>query len=232
VIVLSRPGPIRFILQQLSPDCRRIGTFTAPGHVGKNRIRLRARTTRILTPGTYKLWVRPLGAPARVKARSIKFVVVDEARPRGELRAALQATACVGGEPVPPVDVLDERLGDDGDEAALAGANGRDGGGGRASKALEKAADLLAPVGRLLPSGGVLGEAFGEVPEGTSWAAPALLTLVMLSVLLLGAAALPPALLVGTGLAAAVAYRRLELRIAGVAALLLAAAMYVILLLA
>ena len=193
VIALARPGPIRFILRQLAPRCRLLGTFTTPGHQGVNRIRFRARGGKLLTPGTYSLTVRPLGAPARSPARRIRLVVVDARAPGAALVAMLSANSC-DGTPAPP-QILPERL-PDVFKTALATPSA-----GRATTALDRstaapkpnaAAATARSAAPLEPRGSVLGETFSRI-EDDDWPLRRLAFFAALALVLAGGPALTAA---------------------------------------
>ena len=56
---LPARGRVRFVVTELSPVCRRIGSFAVAGRPGINRVRFRGRVgKRRLEPGTYRLDAR------------------------------------------------------------------------------------------------------------------------------------------------------------------------------
>jgi len=86
---LSKPGPVELDVQQLAPDCRRVGRFRVRGHRGVNRVRLRTRLRRRrLAPGTYSVVVRT----AQRTVGRLRFVV--DRTHEGEVRIARGVNVC------------------------------------------------------------------------------------------------------------------------------------------
>src|SRR5207244_10847931 len=81
-----------FVVKQVSPDCRTVGTFVVRGHRGLNRVRFAGRVNgRQLTPGTY--WISPRASGIRA-ANHVTIVVVRTAPTRVQLASARAANAC------------------------------------------------------------------------------------------------------------------------------------------
>ena len=94
VFVLRRPARVEFVVVQVSPACRRVGTFHVRGHRGVNRIRFDDRIGRhTLGPGTYRIIARRRGGGRVVDTR---LVVVQNAK-HANLRAARNANTCSPG---------------------------------------------------------------------------------------------------------------------------------------
>jgi hypothetical protein len=84
-----------FTVEQVSPTCRRIGSFSVAGRTGLNRVRFGGRVRRAkLAPGTYRISART--ASGRV-VRRVTLVVVSGAAPsRAELTSLGTANVCAG----------------------------------------------------------------------------------------------------------------------------------------
>ena len=92
LFTLRNPALVGFVVVQVAPDCRRIGSFRVRGHRGVNRVRLDNRIGRhVLGPGTYELVTRP--HPNTRKVTATRLVVVRGST-RREIRAARSAFAC------------------------------------------------------------------------------------------------------------------------------------------
>jgi hypothetical protein len=92
--VLRRPARVEFVVVQVSPACRRVGTFHVRGHRGLNRIRFDDRIGHhTLGPGTYRIIARRRGGGRVIDTR---FVVVQNAK-HANLRAARNADTCSPG---------------------------------------------------------------------------------------------------------------------------------------
>jgi len=83
---------VEFVVVQVAPECRRIGSFRVRGHRGVNRVRLDDRVGRhVLGPGTYELVTRP--GPNTLKVTGARLVVVRGSS-RREIRTARHAFTC------------------------------------------------------------------------------------------------------------------------------------------
>jgi len=92
VFVLHKPAVVGFVVVQVAPECRRIGSFRVRGHRGFNRVRLGDRVGRhLLGPGTYSIVTHP--RPRTRKVDDTRLVVVRGTN-RREIRAARSANAC------------------------------------------------------------------------------------------------------------------------------------------
>jgi len=86
VFSLHKPGPVELDVQQLAPDCRRVGRYRVRGHRGVNRVRLRTRLQpRRFAPGTYSVVVRT----AHRTVGRLRFVV-----DRSDVRVARGVNVC------------------------------------------------------------------------------------------------------------------------------------------
>jgi hypothetical protein len=92
LFTLRNRALVEFVVVQVAPDCRRVGSFRVRGHRGVNRVRLDNRVGRqVLGPGTYELVTRP--RPNTRKVTGTRLVVVRGSSHR-EIRAARSAFTC------------------------------------------------------------------------------------------------------------------------------------------
>jgi len=111
VFVLRHPALVEFVVVQVSPACRRVGTFHVRGHRGVNRVRFGDRIGHhLLGSGTYRIVARGRGGRRVVDTR---LVVVQNAK-HANLRAARNANTCPPGiDPsLVPATVGSSRTGD------------------------------------------------------------------------------------------------------------------------
>lgn len=95
VFTLRNAGVVEFVVNQVAPDCRRIGRFRVSGQTGVNYVRFRGHIGRgVLPPGTYRIVARTL--PGGRSLVDTKLVVV--ARPNSEDIAAAQGANVCGSE--------------------------------------------------------------------------------------------------------------------------------------
>jgi hypothetical protein len=215
---LGQRHRVRFVVTQLSPVCRPIGSFGVRGRAGVNRVRLRARVgRRRLGPGTYRLVAR-VGSQtlfgvrmvvARHRAvRGTKLAGTTFGNPCGSAGAnfglavarkasARQVAALVAAHPVP------------------AGSTGT-----------PAAAPSPAPA----PSGHP-GQALGaQFTRGTSGGTDVMGVIVLMAVglamALLGAAAVPATAVPVRRVEYFLLRRRIEIALAGASMLLLAVLAY------
>jgi hypothetical protein len=203
VFRLHRRGLVRFVVTQIAPRCRRVGTFSVRAHAGVNSFRLPGRLKgRPLPAGTYVLSATVGGRPllgvtivvttsrptaaevARARARNVcgtrlAFRLVTIVRPPG-MRGPLGART-EGGSHAPPARVV---------------------------------------VAGLPPADHVLGAQFAKSAGGFDRARTLLLAAAALAIFLLGLAALPASALAHPRLATVVEHRRVELALAGAGTLL------------
>jgi hypothetical protein len=92
VFRLSEHGVVKFTIRQISPVCRRIGSFFVRATPGRNAVRFHGRMRgRILPPGTYRIEADAAGN--RRVLRTVMVVTPD--RPsRLEVAAARRRSAC------------------------------------------------------------------------------------------------------------------------------------------
>jgi hypothetical protein len=108
---LARSGKVEIVFQQVSPDCRVVGSMTVRGHRGRNRVPWDGTLEgKPLPPGTYRVLVRAGGGGSerRVARETIVIVPqdqsVEDARPApstcGRQKALSAAgTSQSGGQP-------------------------------------------------------------------------------------------------------------------------------------
>ena len=108
---------------QVSPACRRIGTFRVRAHRGVNRVRLGGRVAHhLLGPGTYRIVARrKVGG----KVVDTRLVVVQNAK-RANLRAARNADTCPAGTDLASVPAVGASAGAGGPHAVGKPAAGPD----------------------------------------------------------------------------------------------------------
>jgi hypothetical protein len=190
---LRRGGIVHFVLTQVSPRCRRVGSFSARAHRGRNEVRLRGRR---LAAGTYVL-------TATVRGRPLVGVtiVVAASRPTArELARARSRHACAA--------VLVRRVffsrtifrAPTGSHGPLAKPSG--------SAPLEAAAAVPAP-------GNVLGAEFAKPASSLDLKRLFLFVACGLAIVLLGLAVLPATAFSDPRLGMRVERRRIELALAG-----------------
>ena len=223
---LARSGRVELVVHELAPQCRRAGKIVVRGGSGLNRIPFRGRVGgRRLDPGTYRI-------SARGGAMKVRVVIVAEGRPGTSLDDALAANTCGAGTAASTASGAAiagalELAG--GDIRANGGKRGSDGAGGApaASREAAKATDSLADDGAAkVARSAVLGAAFTDDESVSTWVRTLLVLLAGGSMILLALAAAPPASLRGSRVGVLAASRRLELTLAGVAILLVAAVSY------
>jgi hypothetical protein len=209
VFRLTRPALVRFTVVRVFPTCERVGVFRVRAHAGVNKIPFRGRLQgRPLEEGTYRLLVRARGA--RTDAATLRIIVVDgPPLSRTELRAARNASVCGRTGPA-----------DGGSRAAAApGASAPSGGSGSAhSSAVRAETPILDAARRAGRRAKSLGEHFTKTVEEAASVHPLVWVALALSALLLALAAVPPAAF-ESARANALASRRVEIAVAGTAAL-------------
>jgi hypothetical protein len=211
---------VRFVVTQISPVCRGIGSFAVAGRSGLNRVPLRARVGRHrLEPGTYRL-------VARLGRRALFGVEIVVSRGRVVRRTRLASGAlgdpCRRGTRTSAAAALPVAL----QLAALRSAGPKP---PSASTGTGRQA-VAAPPPAAAPSdnpGAALGAQFTRAITGGSPLARALvLAAVALAIALLGTAALPDDLVPSSHIGAVVVRRRIELALAGASTLLVAVLAY------
>jgi hypothetical protein len=228
VFRLAGPAVVRFTIIRVYPTCERVGSFRVRAHAGVNRVKWRGRLRgRPLEGGTYRLVVRARGAGQDAAALT---VVVVRGRPLSvsELRAARAANVCgltgtVDGES------FETALGrfvptptDHGDSGKAASA------GSTAPAAADEETPFAgAAAGTIGRGAKTLGTSFKKAVEDTASIHPLVWASLGLAILLLAIAAVPSGVLL-TARAEAIAYRRFEVALGGMAALAAAFLMYLI----
>ena len=215
VFRLANRTVVRFTVIRVHPTCERIGSFRVRGHAGVNRVKWRGRLNgRPLAEGTYRLLLRARGAARDVAALNL---VVVHGKPLSvrELREARNANVCgrmstvdgeatetaLRGAATPPTD----------DSATPSGSRGK---------------PPLAEAGGTIGRGAkTLGTRFAKAVEDSDSVHPLVWAALALSLLLLAIAAVPSERLMRVG-GEALAYKRLEVALAGTAALGAALLMY------
>ena len=213
VFVLRNPSLVRFVVVQVSPDCRRFAHFRVVGHRGVNRVRVGPRVGRhTLRPGTYKLIARAV--PGGRTVVDTRLVVVRRAN-SNQIEQARGADTCPSST-----------------HASAQGAGAASGSmGGPTGSSSSKADRAQAPSSKpARHHQGVLGAKFArKAVEAARGVPPWLYVLLVLAIVLLAAAALPLRAAPTTGAASALARHRGAIAIAGAATLVAVMVMYVLL---
>jgi len=216
VFVLRNPSLVRFVVVQISPDCRRFAHFRVVGHRGVNRVQLGPRIGRhTLRPGTYKLVARAV--PGGRTVVDTRLVVVRTAN-----RAQIEHAR---GE-----DTCPTAAGSSAGSAGL-GASGSSGARGQAVSApgTSKTATAAA-TSKPARHQGVLGARFARKAVKAASSVPLwLYALLLLAIVLLAVAALPLRAAPSTGTASVLARHRGVLALAGAAMLVAVMVVYVLL---
>jgi hypothetical protein len=232
VFRLARPSVVRFTVVRVYPTCERVGSFLVRARAGVNRVKFRGRLKgRPLQEGTYRLLVRARGA--RADAAALKLVVVrGEPLSVEELRAARNANVCgltsgVDGEAAETALGGSSTSGVGGTSANAPGTSASDRGSEGAGVDDGGGGGPLAAAGTIGRGAKTLGKSFTKATEDPASIHPLVGAALVLAILLLALAAVPPAALVSAR-AEAIAYRRFEVALAGTAALAVAFFMYLI----
>jgi hypothetical protein len=217
VFRLARGALVRFTVVRVHPTCERVGAFHVRAHAGVNYVKWRGRLNRKpLEEGTYRLVVRARGASR--DAAVLKIVIVrGKALSARELREAWTANVC-GEVGTADAEAAETRRG------GAATWSGRGATGGSATSARESELPGAGTIGRAAET---LGARFTKAVADTRSVDPLVWAALALSLLLLAVAAAPTEALAGAR-AEAIAYRRLEVALAGTAALGVALLLYVI----
>ncbi|MGH3103348.1 MAG: hypothetical protein ACRDN6_04545 [Gaiellaceae bacterium] len=221
-----------FTVVQLAPRCGKAGTFRIAGRAGPNRYRFTGRIgKRALPPGTYSLIGRTAGG--RVVFRRTIVISPDKRPTAGELRQARLANVCTV-EAAPGGDAAVGRpasffqgvaglasAGSSSDEETTSATGGSGDAAASATPTGEARESLPTRVGRVLGAESVLTEG------ALGWIRLFLFMWLGVAIMLLAVAALPyravPRRAVQT-----LADRRTQIAMAGGAALMLAAASYIV----
>jgi hypothetical protein len=203
VFRLRRGGIVHFVVTQVSPRCRRIGSFSVRAHRGVNKVALRGRLHgRPLPVGTYVLSATLRGRPLVGVT-----VIVTSSRPTArELAQARSSNACAA--------VLVRRVffsttifsAPTGSHGPLPAAPAQK--GSRSSAPVKAAAVVPAP-------GNVLGAEFAKPASGSDLRRLFLFAACGLAIVLLGLAVLPATALADPRLGMLVERHRIELALAG-----------------
>jgi hypothetical protein len=209
--VLRKPSLVEFVVVEVSPDCRRVARFLVVGHRGVNRVRLGPRVGHhTLRPGTYKLLARAVpGGRTVVDTRLVVVQTVD----REQIREARRADTCAPAS----------------HSSARAGASG---GSGSSSAAAPADSSKTPAAAKPKPARhqGVLGAKFARKAVEAARTVPLWLDgLLLLSIALLAAAALPLRPSSTSGTASALDRHRGTIALAGAATLVAVTVAYVLL---
>ena len=202
VFKLRRGGVVHFVVTQVSPNCRRVGTFSVRAHRGVNKVLLRGRLHgRPLPVGTYLL-------TATVRGRPLVGVTIVVTASRPTTRELVQARArntCA--------EVLVQRVFYS--TTVFRQPGGMHGPVRTASRpgSVKAASAVPAPAN-------VLGAQFSKPAGGADPRRLLLLAACALAIALLGLAVLPATALSNPRLGMLVERRRIELALAGTGILL------------
>ena len=201
--MLSKPARVEFVLIRVAPDCRPVGRFRVKGHAGQNRVPFQGRIKgRALRPGTYVIRARTL--PARRALTETKLVIFKRRPLPAELAAAQASNTCGSSH------------GDTSSSSTLGGGAGPDEGnqgkvqvkrGGNESEPI-RVRTTKNPVG-------VLGVSFTRTADAVKEVPALFYILLGIAIGLLAAAAIPLRFVPSARLAAALAYRRTVVAMAG-----------------
>lgn len=206
VFRLRRGGVVHFVLTQVSPRCRRVGTFAVRAHRGRNTVVLRGRLHgRPLPVGTYVL-------SATIRGRPLVgvTVVVAASRPTArELAHARSRNACA--------TVLVRRV-----FFSTTIFSAPTGSRGPVPVKVQKASGpaTVKAAGVAPGAGNVLGAEFARPASGSDLKRLFLFAACGLAIAMLGLAVLPAAAVANPRLGMLVERRRVELALAGAGTLL------------
>ena len=216
VFKLRRGGVVHFVVTQVSPTCRRVGTFSVRAHRGVNKVLLRGRLHgRPLPVGTYLL-------TATVRGRPIVGVtiVVTASRPTArEVAQARRRNACANvlvQRVFYSTTVFRQPVGMRGPVAAPATTKK-----GSRPSSVKAASAVPAPAD-------VLGAEFSKPARDSDLKRLFLFAAAGLAILLLGLAVLPATAMSDPRLGMFVERRRIELALAGTGTLLGALLSYLV----
>jgi hypothetical protein len=118
---LPKAAVVKFVIFQVSPECRRVGRFRVHGRAGRNRVPFKGRIGRkVLSPGTYRIQARA----GRHRVVDARLVIVSR-RNAGEIESARSADLCAStsgagassshgsGLAIPPTQAQRERASED-----------------------------------------------------------------------------------------------------------------------
>ena len=201
--VLSKPALVEFVLIRVAPDCRPVGRFRVKGHAGTNRVRFRGRIRgRALLPGTYVIRAQTL--PARRALTETKLVIFNRRPLAGELAAAQASNTCASSDgDTSPWSAL----------GGVAGASTGNGGKHRTQRESEGSEPIRTDTSKNPLS--VLGVRYTRAADAVKQVPAILFVLLGIAIGLLAAAAMPLRLVPSARMAAALAYRRTFVALAG-----------------
>jgi hypothetical protein len=191
-----------------------VGRFRVKGHAGQNRVRFRGRIKgRALRPGTYVIRARTL--PARRALTETKLVIFKR-RPLPEELAAAQASNTCGSSD-----------GDTSSSSTLGGGAGP-GAGNLGKLQVKRGGNEPEPIRVRTTKNpvGVLGVSFTRAADAVKEVPSVLFVLLGIAIGLLAVAALPLRFVPSARLAAALAYRRTFVAMAGAVTLASVAVVY------
>jgi hypothetical protein len=214
VFRLRRGGIVHFVVTQVSPGCRRVGTFAVRAHRGVNKVTLRGRLHgRPLPVGTYVL-------SATIRGRPLVGVTVVVTASRPTARELAQARSRNGCAAVLVRRVFFSRT----IFSAPTGSRGP-------VPARVQKTSSPAPVktaGVAPGSGNVLGAEFAKPASSSDLKRLFLFAACGLAIVLLGLAVLPATAVANPRLGMLVERRRIELALAGAGTLLGALVSYLV----
>jgi hypothetical protein len=211
VFKLRRGGVVHFVVTQISPRCRRIGTFSVRAHRGRNEVPLRGRLHgRPLPVGTYVL-------SATVRGRPLVGVTIVVAASRPTARELAQARSRNACAAVLVRRVFFSRT----IFRAPTGSNGPLATRVRSAPPVKAASAVPAP-------GNVLGAEFAKPGSGSDLRRLFLFAACGLAILLLALAVLPVSAFSDQRLGMGVERHRIELALAGAGTLLGALVSYLV----
>jgi hypothetical protein len=191
-----------------------VGRFRVRGHAGQNRVRFRGRIKgRALRPGTYVIRARIL--PGRRALMETKLVIFKRRPLPEELAAAQTSNTCGGSD------------GDTSSSSTLGGGVGP-GAGNDGKLQVKRGGRGSEPIRVGMPRNpvGVLGVSFTRTADAVKEVPPVLFVLLGIAIGLLAAAGMPLRFVPSARLAAALAYRRTLVAMAGAVTLASVAVVY------
>lgn len=198
---------------RVAPDCRPVGRFRVKGHAGKNRVGFRGRIKgRALRPGTYVIRARTL--PARRALTETKLVIFKRKPLPGEVAAAQASNTCESSD-----DDLSS-------SSALGSGAGPLGSAGQHGPLQVRGGGEPIRVDKNKTPVAVLGARFTRAADAAKAVPAVLFVLLGIAIGLLLAAAIPLRFVPSARMAAALAYRRSFVAMAGAVTLASVAVVY------
>ena len=203
-----------FTVNQVSPACVGVGHFNVAGHAGLNRVRFAGVVNgRRLAPGTYRIAIRT--ASGRTVRRVTLVVVRGSAPSLDELHALRAQNACSGASSASSTTT----------SSSSSSASAAKPFGPQKLPQPKTSAEGLAPRHGPHLHSGVLASSVEETARALQ---PALIALLAMAILLLGAASLPREAVPGPRAHDALARHRVELAGLGAAALVAVAVAFLL----